>query len=189
MKKKSVSKHSSVTPSKGRRSERPEQLTRSGIGYDIHRLIKGRPCIIGGVEIPFEKGLDGHSDADVLLHAISDALLGAAGLGDLGCYFPENDTRFAGISSLKILEQVVEILRKKGYMVYNIDSVVIAERPRIAPFVGKIRQNVAKVIGIPEDAINIKATTNERLGSIGRGEGIAAQAVCTVSPGHVDRHS
>jgi 2-C-methyl-D-erythritol 2,4-cyclodiphosphate synthase len=156
-------------------------MIRTGIGYDVHRLVKGRPCIIGGVSIPFELGLDGHSDADVLLHAVSDALLGAAGLGDLGRYFPENDPKISGISSLRILERVVELLTEKGYRAVNVDSVVIAEKPRISPHVEEIRRNISKSIGIPEESVNVKATTNERIGFIGRGEGIAAQAVCTVA--------
>jgi 2-C-methyl-D-erythritol 2,4-cyclodiphosphate synthase len=155
-------------------------VIRSGVGYDVHRLIKGRRCVIGGVEIPSELGLDGYSDADVLIHAIADALLGAAGLGDLGRYFPESDPEIKGISSLKILERVVESVMKNGYKINNIDSVVIAERPRISPHVEAIRRNISKAAGIPPEAINIKATTNERIGFVGRGEGIAAQAVCTI---------
>ncbi|HET6370522.1 MAG TPA: 2-C-methyl-D-erythritol 2,4-cyclodiphosphate synthase [Nitrospiria bacterium] len=155
-------------------------MIRVGIGYDVHRLVKGRPCIIGGVPIPFDLGLDGHSDADVLLHAISDALLGAAGLGDLGRYFPESDPKISGISSLRILERVVELLMEKEYRAVNVDSVVIAEKPRISQHVEEMRRNISKSVGIPEEAVNVKATTNERIGFIGRGEGIAAQAVCSI---------
>jgi len=156
-------------------------MIRIGIGYDVHRLVTGRPCILGGEAIASERGLEGHSDADVLLHAICDALLGAAGMGDLGRYFPSNDPTLAGISSLKILEKVVEILTGKGYRIVNIDSVIVAERPLIAPHAEKMCRNIAGVARIDRDAVNVKATTNEKIGFIGRGEGVAAQAVCTLS--------
>jgi len=158
-------------------------MIRTGIGYDVHRFVPGRPCIIGGVAIPSDRGLEGHSDADVLLHAISDALLGAAGLGDLGRYFPSNDPKIAGISSLKILEQIVEIVEKKGYKIENIDSVVIAETPQISTHADEMRRKIARVAGVSAEAVNVKATTNEQIGFIGRGEGIAAQAICTLSSG------
>lgn len=155
-------------------------MIRSGIGYDVHRISEKGRCILGGVEIPSDFGLEGHSDADVLLHAVSDALLGAAGLGDIGRYYPDGDPKIAGISSLKILESVVAWVKEKGYAIQNIDSVVIAERPRIAPYADRMRRNISKIAGVPEEAVNIKATTNERIGFIGRGEGIAAQAICTI---------
>ncbi len=155
-------------------------MIRIGIGYDVHRLVEGYPCILGGVEIPHEKGLKGYSDADVLLHAICDALLGAAGEGDLGRHFPEGDPKWKGISSLRLLEEVALILLQKGHLVMNIDAVVIAEKPRIAPFVDPMRINISRRLSIEPAAVNIKATTNEKIGFIGRGEGIAAQAVCLI---------
>lgn len=155
-------------------------MIRIGIGYDVHRLVEGYRCILGGVEIPSEKGLEGYSDADVLLHAICDALLGAAGEGDLGLHFPEGDPKWKGISSLILLEEVGGLLLKKRYTVRNIDTVIIAERPRIAPFVEKMKINIGPRLGLKPDDVNIKATTNEKIGFIGRGEGIAAQAVCLI---------
>lgn len=155
-------------------------MIRIGIGYDVHRLVEGSPCILGGVEIPSEKGLKGYSDADVLLHAICDALLGAAGEGDLGRHFPEGDPKWRGISSLRLLEEVASILSQKGYHVVNIDSVIIAEKPRVAPFVDPMKVNISRPLSIDPTAVSIKATTNEKIGFIGRGEGIAAQAVCLI---------
>lgn len=155
-------------------------MIRVGIGYDVHRLVEGRRCILGGVEIPNEKGLEGYSDADVLLHAVCDALLGAAGEGDLGRHFPEGDPKWKGISSLILLEEVGGLLLKKRYTVKNIDAVIVAERPRIAPFVEKMKSNIGHRLGLKPDDVNIKATTNEKIGFIGRGEGIAAQAVCVI---------
>jgi 2-C-methyl-D-erythritol 2,4-cyclodiphosphate synthase len=155
-------------------------MIRVGIGYDVHRLVEGYRCILGGVEIPNDKGLEGYSDADVLLHAVCDALLGAAGEGDLGRHFPEGDPKWKGISSLVLLEEVGGLLLKKRYTIRNIDTVIIAERPRIAPFVEKMKINISATLGMNPGDVNIKATTNEKIGFIGRGEGIAAQAVCVI---------
>jgi 2-C-methyl-D-erythritol 2,4-cyclodiphosphate synthase len=152
---------------------------RIGFGYDVHRLVSDRKLILGGVEIPFRKGLSGHSDADVLLHAISDALLGAIGEGDIGKHFPDTDEKYKGISSLLILRKVVNLMKEKGYSLLSIDSTVIGEEPRLAPYIDKIKESIAREIG--SDAIlSIKAKTNEGLGTIGRGEGIAAYAVCLI---------
>lgn len=153
---------------------------RIGHGYDVHQLVVGRKCIIGGVDIPFEKGLDGHSDADVLLHAICDALLGAASLGDIGKHFPPSDTRFKGINSRQLLCHVVSLLRSMGYIVGNIDCTVICEMPKLSPHTEQIRINIAEDCQVKIDAINVKATTTEKLGFTGRGEGIAAEAVCLI---------
>ncbi|WP_245690523.1 2-C-methyl-D-erythritol 2,4-cyclodiphosphate synthase [Sporolituus thermophilus] len=153
---------------------------RVGIGYDVHRLVAGRNLILGGVEIPYEYGLEGHSDADVLLHAIKDALLGAAALGDIGRHFPDTDPRYKGASSLKLLARVKEILAEKGYEAGNVDATVIAQKPKLAPYIAQMNANIAAVLGIDVDRVNVKATTTEGLGFTGRGEGIAAQAVATV---------
>lgn len=153
---------------------------RIGHGFDVHQLVAGRKCIIGGIDIPFEKGLDGHSDADVLLHAICDALLGAAALGDIGKHFPPTDMRYQGINSRELLRHVVELLKAKGYGVNNIDSTVICERPKLSPHTEQMRRNIAEDCAVEIDAINVKATTTERLGFTGRGEGIAAEAVCLI---------
>ncbi|MBI3802645.1 MAG: 2-C-methyl-D-erythritol 2,4-cyclodiphosphate synthase [Nitrospirae bacterium] len=155
-------------------------MIRVGIGYDVHRLVGGLRCILGGVEIPFKKGLEGYSDADVLLHAIGDALLGAAGEGDLGRHFPEGDPKWKGVSSVRLLEEIASLLLQKGFIVINIDAVVIAERPRIAPFVEQMKINISRPLSIEPTRVNVKATTNERIGFIGREEGIAAQAVCLI---------
>lgn len=155
-------------------------MIRIGVGYDVHRLVEGTRCILGGVEIPNDKGLEGYSDADVLLHAVCDALLGAAGEGDLGRHFPEGDPKWKGISSLRLLEEVGDLLSKKRYTIRNIDTVIIAERPRISPFVEQMKINISRSLAIQPDDVNIKATTNEKIGFIGRGEGIAAQAVCVI---------
>jgi 2-C-methyl-D-erythritol 2,4-cyclodiphosphate synthase len=152
---------------------------RVGIGYDIHRLVEGRRLILGGKEIPFEKGLLGHSDADVLVHAICDALLGAAGLGDIGVHFPDTNQAYRDIRSLDILAAVCDMLEKKGFVINNIDSTIFAERPKISPFVSAMRANIAKYARIGEELVNIKATTAEGMGAIGRGEGIAA--ICTAA--------
>ncbi len=154
---------------------------RIGHGFDVHRLVVGRKCIIGGVEIPFEKGLDGHSDADVLLHAICDALLGAAALGDIGKHFPPSDMRFKGIDSRELLRHVVELLNKKNYVVQNIDATVICEVPKLSPHTEKMRAKIASDCAVNIDCINVKATTTEKLGFTGRGEGIAAEAVCLIA--------
>lgn len=155
---------------------------RIGMGYDVHRLTEGRDLILGGVKIPYEKGLLGHSDADVLLHAVMDALLGAAALGDIGKHFPDSDPAYKGISSLKLLEHVGELLEKEGYTVGNIDATIIAQRPKMAPHIPIMRKNIAEVLRIEESQINIKATTEEGLGFTGSGEGISSQAVCLLFP-------
>ncbi len=155
-------------------------MTRSGIGYDIHRLAPGRKLILGGVEIPHTVGLDGHSDADVLSHAIADALLGAVGLGDIGHHFPNTDESIRGISSIAILKKVASLLVKEKAVPVNIDATIIAEAPKIAPHIAEMRKTIAQALFMSERDISIKATTNELLGSIGRGEGIAAMAVATV---------
>ena len=150
---------------------------RIGHGYDVHRLVEGRTLIIGGVEIPYEKGLLGHSDADVLLHAISDALLGALALGDIGKHFPDNDPAYKGISSLLLLGKVAELVRDHGYAVGNIDATVLAQRPKLAPFIPSMREQIADAVGVTVDRVSVKATTEEGLGFTGSGEGIAAHAV------------
>ncbi|MBN2428355.1 MAG: 2-C-methyl-D-erythritol 2,4-cyclodiphosphate synthase [Deltaproteobacteria bacterium] len=150
---------------------------RIGCGYDVHRLVEGRKLILGGVEINFEFGLLGHSDADVLLHAICDAILGALGEGDLGRHFPDSDAAYAGISSLKIFRQVVDLMTCKGYRIGNIDATVIAQEPKLAPHVAEMKKRIAAEGGFGEECLNIKATTTEKLGFEGRGEGIAAEAV------------
>jgi 2-C-methyl-D-erythritol 2,4-cyclodiphosphate synthase len=151
---------------------------RVGTGYDIHRTIKNQPLILGGVKIESDFGLDGHSDADVLVHAIMDSLLGAAALFDIGHYFPPNNMDFKDISSLILLKKVFELLKEKEYEIVNIDSVIIAEKPKINKYVIEMKKNIGKVLNLPENCIGIKATTNERIGCIGRGEGIAATATC-----------
>lgn len=153
---------------------------RIGHGFDVHPLVAGRKCIIGGVDIPHDKGLDGHSDADVLLHAICDALLGALALGDIGKHFPNTDARFKGIDSRELLRHVAALLKDKGYGVVNVDATVIAEAPKLAPHIRAMCANIAADIALPADCVNVKATTSERLGFTGRGEGIAAEAVCLV---------
>lgn len=155
---------------------------RVGIGYDVHRLVEDRKLIIGGVEIPYEKGLLGHSDADVLLHAIMDALLGAAALGDIGKYFPDTDPQYKGASSLKLLEHVGRILEEKNYQIVNIDATIIAQRPKMAPHIPQMVQNVAGILKMDTEQVNIKATTEEGLGFTGSGEGISAQAICSLMP-------
>lgn len=154
---------------------------RIGQGFDVHQLVVGRKCIIGGVDVTFEKGLEGHSDADVLLHAICDALLGAAGLGDIGKYFPPNDTQYKGINSRDLLRHVVALLKLQGYVVGNIDSTVICERPKLSPYTAEMCANIAKDCAVDIEAINVKATTTEKLGFTGRGEGIAAEAICLIT--------
>ena len=153
------------------------ESTRIGIGYDIHRLAEGRKLVLGGVEIPFEKGLLGHSDSDVLIHAICDALLGAAALGDIGTHFPDNDPRWAGASSVDFLARVVELIAARGYQVGNVDAIVLAERPKLKPYVQAIREHLASTLQIDVDRVSVKAKTNEGLGSVGRGEALAAQAI------------
>ncbi|MBR6796072.1 MAG: 2-C-methyl-D-erythritol 2,4-cyclodiphosphate synthase [Clostridia bacterium] len=155
-------------------------MIRIGHGYDVHRLAEGYKLFLGGVEIPFEKGLVGHSDADVLLHAICDSLLGAAALGDIGFHFPPSDPQFKGISSLKLLERVVALVSEKGYSVVNIDSTVAAEKPKLSPFIQTMRARIADCVGIDKEFVSVKATTEEGLGFSGRGEGISATAVCLI---------
>ena len=153
---------------------------RIGHGYDVHRLVEGRKLVLGGAEIPFDKGLLGHSDADVLLHAISDSLLGAAALGDIGKHFPDTDESFKGANSLLLLEKVCALLKEKGYKIVNIDATVLAQRPKLKDYIEKMRENIARACNIDIDAISIKATTEEGLGFTGAGEGIAAHAVCLI---------
>lgn len=151
---------------------------RVGMGYDVHRLVEGRDLILGGVRIPYEKGLLGHSDADVLLHAIMDALLGAAALGDIGKHFPDTDEKYKGISSIKLLEHVAELLEEHLYVIENIDATIIAQKPKMRPYIEEMRSNIARALQIGTDQVNIKATTEEGLGFTGSGEGISSQAVC-----------
>lgn len=152
-------------------------MMRVGHGYDVHRLVEGRKLILGGVEIPWEKGLLGHSDADVLVHAVMDALLGAAGLWDIGHAFPDNDPAYAGIDSMLLLARVRDMLTEKGYTVGNVDATILAQRPKLAGHIPQMRRNIAQVLEVEEDCINVKATTEEGLGFTGSGEGIAAHAV------------
>lgn len=154
---------------------------RIGMGYDVHRLVEDRELILGGVLIPYEKGLLGHSDADVLLHAIMDALLGAAALGDIGKHFPDTDPAYKGISSLVLLEKVGELLNEKGFLIENIDATIIAQAPKMRPHIDRMRENIAGALGTDVDHINVKATTEEGLGFTGAGEGIASQAVCMLT--------
>ena len=153
---------------------------RIGHGYDVHRLTENRKLILGGVEIPYEKGLDGHSDADVLLHAIMDALLGAAALGDIGKLYPDNDKTYLGIDSMILLKDTYQRISEKGYTVGNIDATVIAQRPKLAPYIPEMREKIAKTLSLSVDDVNIKATTEEKLGFTGSGECIAAHAVCLI---------
>ncbi|MDD3339474.1 MAG: 2-C-methyl-D-erythritol 2,4-cyclodiphosphate synthase [Lachnospiraceae bacterium] len=155
---------------------------RAGLGYDVHRLVEGRDLILGGVNIPFEKGLLGHSDADVLLHAIMDALLGAAALGDIGKHFPDTDPAYKGISSIKLLEHVGQLLEKHLYIIDNIDATVIAQKPKLRPYIEEMETNIAKTLHLEKDQVNIKATTEEGLGFTGTMEGISSQAICSLSP-------
>jgi len=156
-------------------------MLRVGLGYDVHALVEGRPLILGGVEIPHEKGLLGHSDADVLTHALMDALLGALALGDLGKHFPDTDERYRGISSLKLLGKVMELIEDKGYKVGNVDCIIAAQRPKLAPYIQQMRYNLAQALKTEQENVSVKATTTERLGFEGREEGISSQAiVCLV---------
>jgi len=151
---------------------------RVGVGYDAHRLVKGRPLVLAGVILPHNKGLDGHSDADVVTHAVMDALLGAAGLPDIGHFFPSSDTQYKNISSLILLKEVADLLEKEGFTIENIDAVIVAQEPKLLPHIARMRLNVAGVLSIDFKQINIKATTTEKMGFVGRQEGIEAQAVC-----------
>ena len=154
---------------------------RIGHGYDVHRLVEGRKLILGGVDIPWEKGLDGHSDADVLLHAVMDAMLGAAALGDIGKHFPDTDAAYKGICSMLLLERVRDAVKKKGYVLSNLDVTVIAQRPKLAPYLNEMCVKIAQCLNVDLDQINIKATTEEHLGFTGRGEGISCHAVCLLN--------
>lgn len=154
---------------------------RIGTGYDVHRLVENRKCIIGGVEIPYEKGLLGHSDADVLLHAIMDALLGAAALGDIGKHFPDTEEAYRGISSIELLKRVAALLEEQTFLVENIDATIIAQAPKMRPHIDKMRENIAEALQIEISQVNVKATTEEGLGFTGSGDGISAQAVCLLT--------
>ena len=153
-------------------------MMRIGHGYDVHRLVEGRKLILGGVEIPYGKGLLGHSDADVLTHAVMDALLGAAAMGDIGKHFPDTDQAYAGADSLKLLERVVALLREKNWVVGNVDATILAQRPKLAPHIPQMVKNLAAKMGVEPEQVNVKATTEEKLGFTGSGEGMAAHAVC-----------
>jgi 2-C-methyl-D-erythritol 2,4-cyclodiphosphate synthase len=155
-------------------------MIKIGQGFDVHQLVNGRKCIIGGVDIPFNKGLEGHSDADVLLHAISDAILGAAGLGDIGKHFPNTDPLIKDINSREILKKVISLLQQEQYSIVNIDATVICEMPKLSPYIDTIKKNIASDCNIDIGRVNVKATTTETLGFTGRGEGIAAQAICLI---------
>jgi 2-C-methyl-D-erythritol 2,4-cyclodiphosphate synthase len=157
-------------------------VARVGIGYDVHRLVGGRRLVLGGVRFDSEVGLDGHSDADVALHALCDALLGAAALGDIGQHFPPSDERWRGADSLDLLRRVVELIAERGYRPGNVDLTIVAERPRIGPRVPEMRARIAEALGVGVDAVSVKATTNEHLGFVGRGEGIAALAAAIIEP-------
>ncbi len=154
---------------------------RIGHGYDVHKLVEGRKLILGGVEVPYEKGLLGHSDADVLAHAVSDALLGAAALGDIGKHFPDTDEAFKGADSLKLLKNVVKLVHQQGYAVGNVDATIIAQQPKLAELIPTMVENLAKTMGIPTDCVNVKATTEEKLGFTGSGEGMSAHAVALIA--------
>ena len=151
---------------------------RIGQGYDVHKLVPDRELILGGVTIPYEKGLLGHSDADVLVHAVMDALLGAAALGDIGQHFPDTDPAYEGASSIELLKKVGKLLQERGYVIENIDATIIAQKPKMAPHIPQMKENIAKALHMEPDCLNIKATTEEKLGFTGREEGIASQAVC-----------
>ncbi len=158
-------------------------MTRFGMGYDVHRLTEGRKLILGGVEIPYEKGLLGHSDADVLLHAVTDAVLGAAGLGDIGRHFPDTEAKWKGADSRKLLEKAMALVREKGFRVGNVDATIVAQAPKLASYIPAMRGNIAQTLGVEEARVNVKATTEEHLGFTGRGEGMAAYAVCGLEEG------
>lgn len=155
-------------------------MTRFGIGYDVHRLVEGRSLIIGGVDIPYEKGLLGHSDADVLLHAVSDALLGAAALGDIGLHFPDTDARYAGADSGMLLAESARLVRAAGFAIGNVDATVVAQTPKLRPYIDEMRANIARRLGIAPEDVNVKATTEEQLGFTGAGEGMSAYAVAGI---------
>jgi 2-C-methyl-D-erythritol 2,4-cyclodiphosphate synthase len=152
-------------------------MTRFGMGYDVHKLVEGRKLILGGVEVPHTLGLLGHSDADVLLHAVSDALLGAAALGDIGRHFPDTDPKYKGADSMKLLAHVVELIKAKGYKVGNVDATIVAQRPKLKDYIGQMNENIARVLEVEPDQVNVKATTEEKLGFTGTEQGISAYAV------------
>ena len=154
---------------------------RVGMGYDVHRLVEGRKLVMGGVEIPYEKGLLGHSDADVILHAIIDALLGAAALGDIGKHFPDNDDRYKGISSIELLKQVGKLIDSNNYIIENIDGTIVAQEPKMSPYIDDMRKNIADALGLDINQVNVKATTEEGLGFTGKSEGISSQAITSIS--------
>ena len=154
---------------------------RVGLGYDVHKLVEDRDLILGGVKVPHTLGLLGHSDADVLVHAIMDALLGAAALGDIGKHFPDTDEAYKGADSMKLMARVRELIEEKGYVIENIDATIIAQKPKLRPYIDQMEENIAKVLRIERDQINVKATTEERLGFTGREEGMAAQAICSLA--------
>ena len=155
-------------------------MTRFGMGYDVHRLVEGRKLILGGVDVPYEKGLLGHSDADVLLHAVSDAILGAAALGDIGTHFPDTDERFKGADSGKLLAEVVRLVHAEGYAIGNVDATIVAQAPKLLPYIPRMRENIARLLGVAVGDVNVKATTEERLGFTGSGEGMSAYAVAGI---------
>ena len=155
-------------------------MTRFGMGYDVHRLVEGRKLILGGVDVPYEKGLLGHSDADVLLHAVSDAILGAAARGDIGTHFPDTDERFKGADSGKLLAEVVRLVRAEGYTIGNVDATIVAQAPKLLPYIPRMRENIARLLGVAVGDVNVKATTEERLGFTGSGEGMSAYAVAGI---------
>ena len=155
-------------------------MTRFGMGYDVHRLVEGRKLILGGVDVPYEKGLLGHSDADVLLHAVSDAILGAAALGDIGTHFPDTDERFQGADSGKLLAEVARLVRAEGYAIGNVDATIVAQAPKLLPHIPRMRENIARMLGVAVGDVNVKATTEERLGFTGSGEGMSAYAVAGI---------
>lgn len=165
----------------GYRQSVSEEIMRIGTGYDVHKLAEGRRLIIGGVDIPYEKGLLGHSDADVLVHAIMDALLGAAALGDIGKHFPDTDEKYKGADSLMLMREVRRILEENGFGIVNVDSTIIAQAPKMKPHIEQMRQNIADALQVDVSCVSVKATTEERLGFTGRGEGISAQAVCLIT--------
>ena len=155
-------------------------MTRFGMGYDVHRLVEGRKLILGGVDVPYEKGLLGHSDADVLLHAVSDAILGAAALGDIGTHFPDTDEQFKGADSGKLLAEVVRLVRAEGYAIGNVDATIVAQAPKLLPHIPQMRENIARLLGVAVGDVNVKATTEEQLGFTGSGEGMSAYAVAGI---------
>jgi len=161
-------------PDQAQTNEALTPIYRSGFGYDVHRLVEGRPLILGGIEVPFEKGLEGHSDADVLLHALIDAVLGAAGLGDIGAHFPSSDASIEGISSLEMLRKVMDMVGATGWRVENVDGTIVAQRPRLSPHTPRMKTAIAEALGVDEDRVNVKSKTTDGLGFAGRGEGMAA---------------